>query len=65
MRKPMIAGNWKLHKTVEEALDLVEALKDELTGIDDADIIVAPVFTALGKVAAPPRLGLDAPGASQ
>jgi triosephosphate isomerase len=51
MRKPMIAGNWKLHKTVEEALDLVQALKDELTGIDDADIIVAPVFTALGKVA--------------
>jgi len=51
MRKPMIAGNWKLHKTVSEALDLVRALREELTGIDDADIVVAPVFTALGKVA--------------
>jgi triosephosphate isomerase len=49
MRRPLIAGNWKLHKTVAEALDLVEALKKELTDVEDRDIVVAPVFTALAK----------------
>jgi len=51
MRRPFIAGNWKLHKTVAEALELVNTLKAELADIDDADIVVAPVFTALGRVA--------------
>jgi len=51
MRRPLIAGNWKLNKTVAEALDLVQSLKNELEDIEDADIVVAPVFTALAKVA--------------
>ncbi|HXV20277.1 MAG TPA: triose-phosphate isomerase [Desulfuromonadales bacterium] len=51
MRRPFIAGNWKLHKTVVEALELVNTLKVELAGIVDADIVVAPVFTALAPVA--------------
>jgi triosephosphate isomerase len=51
MRRPFIAGNWKLNKTVAEALDLVSTLKAELAGINDADIVVAPVFTALAPVA--------------
>ncbi len=51
MRKPFIAGNWKLHKTVGEALDLAGALKQEAADIDDIDIVIAPVFTALTKVA--------------
>ncbi len=51
MRRPMIAGNWKLHKTVAEALDLVAALKSGLAGVQDIDIVVAPAFTALGAVA--------------
>lgn len=51
MRKPLIAGNWKLNKTVPEALALVQSLKEAVADIDDADIVVAPVFTALGKVA--------------
>jgi len=51
MRKPFIAGNWKLHKTVGEALDLAGALKREAADIDDIDIVIAPVFTALTKVA--------------
>lgn len=51
MRRPFIAGNWKLHKTVAEALELVNSLKSELTDIDDADIVVAPVFTALDRIA--------------
>ena len=28
MRKPIIAGNWKMHKTIAEALDFVNAVKD-------------------------------------
>jgi triosephosphate isomerase len=51
MRRPFIAGNWKLNKTVAEALELVNTLKAELAGMDDVDIVVAPVFTALGQVA--------------
>jgi triosephosphate isomerase (TIM) len=50
MRKPFIAGNWKLHKTVGEALDLAGALKREVADIDDIDIVIAPVFTSLTKV---------------
>jgi len=51
MRKPFIAGNWKLHKTVGEALDLAGALQQEAAGIDDIDIVIAPVYTSLTKVA--------------
>ncbi len=51
MRKPFIAGNWKLQKTVGEALDLAGALKQEAAGIDDIDIVIAPVYTSLTKVA--------------
>jgi triosephosphate isomerase len=51
MRKPFIAGNWKLQKTVGEALDLAGALKKEAAGIDDIDIVIAPVYTSLTKVA--------------
>ncbi|HEX4645762.1 MAG TPA: triose-phosphate isomerase [Verrucomicrobiae bacterium] len=49
-RKLIIAGNWKMNKTVAEALDLVRDLRLELTNIKDADIVVHPPFTALGEV---------------
>lgn len=52
MRRPMIAGNWKLNKTVAEAVELVEALQADLKDVADRDIVVAPVFTALAPVAA-------------
>jgi triosephosphate isomerase len=51
MRRPFIAGNWKLHKTTAEAVALVEALDSGLTDVADRDIVVAPVFTALTSVA--------------
>ena len=50
MRKKIIAGNWKMNKTVGEALSLVESLK-ELVGGADVDIIVCPPYTALYPVA--------------
>jgi len=49
-RKLIIAGNWKMNKTVAEALDLVRGLKIELTNIKEVDIVVCPPFTALSEV---------------
>ena len=49
-RKLIIAGNWKMNKTVAEALDLVADLKRELGNVKEVDIVVCPPFTALGEV---------------
>ncbi len=51
MRRPIIVGNWKMHKTTAEAVTLVQALKAAVAGMDDVDIGVAPPFTALMAVA--------------
>ncbi|MGD9152812.1 MAG: triose-phosphate isomerase [Gammaproteobacteria bacterium] len=51
MRIPIIAGNWKMNKTIDEALTLVKEIHYSLTTPPEAEIIVAPVFTALNKVA--------------
>ncbi|MBS3921370.1 MAG: triose-phosphate isomerase [Deltaproteobacteria bacterium] len=50
-RLPFIAGNWKMNKTVEEAIDLVKGLKVHLKGIEDVEVAIAPPFTALYPVA--------------
>src|SRR5713226_9980773 len=49
-RKLIVAGNWKMNKTVAEGLDLVRALKLELANIKEVDIVVCPPFTALSEV---------------
>ena len=49
-RKLIIAGNWKMNKTVAEALALVKDLKLELANIREVDIVVCPPFTALESV---------------
>jgi triosephosphate isomerase len=49
-RKLIIAGNWKMNKTVAEGLDLVLGLKRELAPIKEVDIVVCPPFTALSEV---------------
>jgi triosephosphate isomerase (TIM) len=49
-RKLIVAGNWKMNKTVAEALDLVDDLKIELANIKEVDIVVCPPFTALAGV---------------
>lgn len=51
MRTPMIAGNWKLHKTVTEARELADLLVINLQDVSDREIVIAPVFTALTTVA--------------
>ncbi|PYJ03681.1 MAG: triose-phosphate isomerase [Verrucomicrobia bacterium] len=49
-RKLIIAGNWKMNKTVAEALDLVAGIKRGLKGVKEVDIVVCPPFTALSDV---------------
>src|SRR5256714_12836083 len=49
-RKLIIAGNWKMNKTVAEALDLVKDLKRELASIKEIDVVVCPPFTSLPDV---------------
>ena len=49
-RKLIIAGNWKMNKTVAEALALVEDLHRDLASVKEVDIVVCPPFTALESV---------------
>lgn len=50
MRKPIVGGNWKMHKLVGEAVQTVEALKPLVAEVYDVDIVVCPTFTALYSV---------------
>ncbi|MCX6355384.1 MAG: triose-phosphate isomerase [Candidatus Aureabacteria bacterium] len=50
MRTPLIAGNWKMHKTVRFAIELVAGLKRELYDEKETEIVVCPPFTALSPV---------------
>lgn len=51
MRKPFIAGNWKLNKTIAEAKELAAGVAEQCKGVEDRDIVIAPIFTALAPVA--------------
>lgn len=48
MRRPLIAGNWKMNKTVSEAVKLVEDLKPLVKGAD-AEVVVCPTFVCLNE----------------
>jgi triosephosphate isomerase (TIM) len=50
-RRKFVCGNWKMHKTVGEALALVRELRDGLGAGDAVEVAVAPPFTALHAVA--------------
>lgn len=52
MRKPILAGNWKMHKTLDEAVGLVEGLESELAAMEHSgvDVVVCPPFTALATI---------------
>ena len=51
MRRPIIAGNWKLNMTIAESRELAQQLVDNLADMTDRDIVIAPVFTTLSTVA--------------
>ena len=49
-RKPIIAGNWKMHNNNAQSIELTEGLKAELKEIDKnllPEVVIAPVFTSL------------------
>jgi triosephosphate isomerase (TIM) len=52
MRMPVIAGNWKMHKTAEEAAGLARAIKEGAADASHCQVVLAPPFTALSAVAA-------------
>ena len=49
-RQPMVAGNWKMNKTVEEAVELVSSLEARVGGIQAVDMLVCPSYVALKAV---------------
>lgn len=52
MRKTIIAGNWKMNKTIGESISLVKELKKSLKEVNDREIVVCPPFTSLAAVGA-------------
>lgn len=50
MRRVIIAGNWKMYKTIPESIELVNLLKRSVVDIDDVEIVVCPPFTSLSDV---------------
>ena len=49
-RKLIIAGNWKMNKTVAEGVALVNGIKREVKDVKEVDMVVCPPFTALSEV---------------
>jgi len=52
MRRPLIAGNWKMHKTGDEAAQTARQLKTLVADASGVEVMIAPPFTALSHVAA-------------
>jgi triosephosphate isomerase len=50
-RRPLIAGNWKMHCTRAEATTLIDGFKSAAAGARDREVVVAPPYTALEAVA--------------
>jgi triosephosphate isomerase (TIM) len=49
-RTPLIAGNWKMHKTVEEAEEFIQALLPRVSSIERTEVAICPSFTSLGPM---------------
>lgn len=50
MRTPIVVANWKLNKTIGEAVGFASALRDAVSDVGGVEIVVAPAFTALSSV---------------
>ena len=53
MRTPIVAGNWKMYKTVAEAVKYVHELRAMVPDMTGVQVVLAPTFTALHPVAEP------------
>jgi triosephosphate isomerase len=66
---PLIAGNWKMHKTPEEARELVRSLLVQLAAEPAAELLLLPPFTALeavvGELKGDPRVRVGAQNCHQ
>src|ERR1044071_29186 len=51
MRRPLIAGNWKMYKTIPESLEFVQQFKPLVVATTHCDIVIAPPLTAIKPVA--------------
>ena len=51
MRKPVIAGNWKMYKLIAESVQTAVELKPLVANANHCEVVIAPVFTALKTVA--------------
>ena len=49
--KPIIAGNWKMNKTMDEASSFVDEVKNRILDKDGANVIFCPPFTSLFSIA--------------
>ncbi len=68
MRTPLIAGNWKMHKTLAEARELVKGIRDGLTTIAGVDVLICPPYPLLfpmAKAVAGTRIMLGAQNAHE
>jgi len=50
MRRPILAGNWKMNKTVQEAIALVHEMKAGLEAVEIIDRVLCPPFVAVSSV---------------
>ena len=63
MRKPIIAGNWKMHKTAKEAAQLVLEMRETLEAIPGIDVVLIPpsvCLSVVGELLHPTSLALGA-----
>ncbi len=51
LRRSLIAGNWKMHKTLAEAVELAREVKEGAATAGEVEVVVAPPYTALAAVA--------------
>ena len=49
-RVPLVAGNWKMHKTVQEAEQFIAALLPRVSSVQRTEVAICPTFTALGAM---------------
>ncbi len=51
MRRPIIAGNWKMNTDPESAFELMDSMLEDLDAMEDVDIVVCPPFVSLQEIA--------------
>ena len=50
MRKPIIAGNWKMYKTVDEAVQFIYQVSDKMPSVEKVDSVICAPFVALKEL---------------